>query len=38
MAPLIPLGPSVSTTLAPSARSMLRRSIVIVSGMTKMQR
>jgi hypothetical protein len=34
----MPFGPSVSTTLQPRARSMCRRSTVIVSGIVKMQR
>jgi hypothetical protein len=38
MAPFIPLGPSVNTTLQPSAFSMWRRSRVMVSGIVKMQR
>ncbi len=32
-APLMPLAPSVSTTLAPYAASSLRRSMLMVSGM-----
>ncbi len=36
MAPFIPSAPGVSTSSAPYARSRLRRSILIVSGITRM--
>jgi hypothetical protein len=38
MAPFMPFGPSVSTSSAPSSRSILRRSCDIVSGMVRMSR
>ena len=38
MAPRMPCGPAVSTSSAPSRASILRRSIDIVSGMTRISR
>jgi hypothetical protein len=38
MAPFMPLAPSVSSSSAPSSFSILRRSIDIVSGITRISR
>ena len=38
IAPFMPLGPGVSTSSAPKARSSTRRSVLMVSGITMIRR